>query len=87
MELQPRMQGINHAHGKSSIPEGKMVILCMVYKFHKYSFITNQISQMNRENLQSLAFGENKETVKARDIAVRYTYLINRKENVQIMYK
>ena len=27
MELQPRMQGINHAHGKSGIPEGKMVIL------------------------------------------------------------
>ena len=27
MELQLRMQGINHAHGKSSIPEGKMGIL------------------------------------------------------------
>ena len=26
MELQRRMQGINHAHGKSGIPEGTMVI-------------------------------------------------------------
>ena len=25
MELQPRIQGINHAHGKSGIPEGKWV--------------------------------------------------------------
>ena len=68
MELQPSMQDINHAQGKSGIPEGTMGILHGETSHEFY-----HISRVNKENLRSIAFGENKETAKARDIAVRYT--------------
>ena len=54
MELQPRMQRINHAQAKSGIPEEIMGILHGETSHAwsiKYSFITNQISRMNKENL------------------------------------